>query len=459
MCCLGDDFGTLVVSDSQNNTLRFLVPPSSSFHGDNDTEPRVQSLRHARFSLPRGLAVTSSWDRTYLLVCDSGHHSIQWGQLPSTCPLDEMAFDTFAGTGFRGHHDGPADTATFHHPCGICVDDTETVYVVDTGNHCIREIRRIKKHVTSSRSGKSTHHWIVSTIAGCSGSGGIRYKAVVKNERGRVSNHASGYADGPGDRARFRAPTGICMGQGSGELLVADTFNHCIRVVCRSNALNAWTVHTIAGGIQSGHLDGGCDAAMFNQPVGICRAGDSSLFVADKGNHCIRHIGGWIGKLKYSWVRTISVGDLAPSWRFSKGVEPPFLLPKGLTVLPPRHRWYSPSQHNHHENNNKSAPQHVVVGVCDTGNHLVRVVSLEIEDSTIFDNSNAERQPKYGGVSTTPSATAQVDWQDQDVWLVATPVPLTPPSSHNQATDELERVLLSISADSVRVPLPPSLSS
>ncbi|ETW01938.1 hypothetical protein, variant 1 [Aphanomyces invadans] len=427
LCYLGDDAGTLVLSDTQNNTLRFVVPPSHSSLNKYDSEPRVQSLRHARFSSPRGLAITASWDTLHLLVCDSGNHRIQWGQLPLHFPIDEMTFDTFAGTGVRGHQDGPANTATFHHPSGVCVDGNEVVYVVDTGNHCIREVRRVKRHVASSSTNNAGggHHWVVLTIAG-NGSGGTKKKSmgVVKDGRGRVSNHVGGYIDGPGDRARFRAPTGICLGRGQDELLVADTFNHCIRVVSRRQTRGAteWTVHTIAGGGQSGHLDSNCDSALFNQPVGICRASDDSLFVADKGNHCIRHIGGYIGKLKYSWVRTISVGALAPSWRFPKGVEPPLLLPKGVAMLPVHHSWYSPNQHPHEDNNR--CPPKLVVGVCDTGNHIVRVITLNMDDTAI--------------PSTKPVHDANA-WTDAPI---ATPVYSLPtsPSMGNQHTEELERV-------------------
>ncbi|KAF0687211.1 Aste57867_21067 [Aphanomyces stellatus] len=386
LCCLGDTDGSLVLSDTQNNTLRFLVsaPPSPHRHPLHTMthEPNVFSLRNSPLSSPRGLAVTTSWgpDATFLFVCDSGHHTIQYGRLSSTSLLESMTLEVFAGsTGVKGHRDGPALAASFHHPTGICVHDDRTLYVTDAGNHCIRQIRH--------RQGR----WVVSTIAG-----GHQHPPPHKSKsaRGRVSIHA-GHVDGPGSQAMFRGPSGIAVGA-SGELLVADTFNHCIRALLHQET--GWVVATIAGGEKSGHVDGRCAGAMFNQPVGICRASDGSVFVSDRGNNCIRHIGGGVNWRKYCFVRTIAVGQSAPNWRFPRGIEPPFLLPKGLAALPSHHAWY----------NNGGAtnqPHQLVVGVCDTGNHVMRVITL----ATAMDERPSGRK------AALPVVTAAEQWLAEPV--------------------------------------------
>ncbi|CAK4079122.1 unnamed protein product [Aphanomyces euteiches] len=339
ICWLGDANGTLAVSDAQNNTLRIIAPGK---------EAKVHSLRSSTFNTPRGLAMMSS-SPNKLLVCDAGHHRLQFANLPTTSLLTDMTFQVFAGCGQRGLRDGPAAVAAFNQPSDICVGDDNTIYVSDTGNHCIRQLCRVQGD-----------QWIVSTIAG-----GMN-QVPSKNVRGRLSMH-SGYMDGPGSRALFRAPCGLALGS-SGELLVADTFNHCIRAVAQSGEKNVWTVHTIAGtGGQSGHLDGACASALFNQPVGLCRTRDGSLFVSDKGNNCIRQIGGYVNPRKYCWVRTIDVGHLAPNWHFPKGIEPPFLLPRGLTEL--HHAW--------HTGTCEPSIGKLVVGVCDSGNHIVRVLTID----------------------------------------------------------------------------------
>ena len=45
-----------------------------------------------------------------------------------------------AGTGYAGYQDGALSEALFNQPCGMCCDSEDNIYVVDTGNHCIRKI-------------------------------------------------------------------------------------------------------------------------------------------------------------------------------------------------------------------------------------------------------------------------------------------------------------------------------
>ncbi|KDO23121.1 hypothetical protein SPRG_11966 [Saprolegnia parasitica CBS 223.65] len=331
LCCLVD--GTLVVSDCQNNTLRFAVQ-------DEKGSLRVHALRNSSFLAPRGLGL----DASLLYVCDTGHHMIKFGLLPDAF-LEDMDFGVFAGSGRKGHVDGLASSSAFHHPSSLVVLADHSVLVADTGNHCIRSIHR-------------THgQWRVRTIAG-----GAPSPNPVVGRRSSVPSSA-GYADGVGPTALFRGPSGLALGP-LGEVFVADTFNHCIRVLTWSEDAGAWRVETLAGSPKSGHVNGACDSALFNQPVGLCIAADESIFVADKGNNCLRQLGGVVrshDRCYYSWVRTVTIESFAPSQVFSRGVEPPFLLPKGVCTL---------------VRGRPEKPDHVLLGVCDSGNHLVRLVSV-----------------------------------------------------------------------------------
>ena len=165
---------------------------------------------------------------------------------------------------------------------------------------------------------------------------------------------------------------GICALE-NGEILVADTFNHCIRRLSAVADVDAnyepdikWQVTTIAGSAQSGHQDGNCEHALFNQPTSICVASDGTFIVADKGNCCIRQIGS-------QWVRTITIDQPAPSALFSHGKEPKFQSPRGVCCLPSTKSWYTGGE---------SSNSIEVIGVCDTGNNLIRVVSLPTELKT-----------------------------------------------------------------------------
>src|SRR5581483_1985735 len=98
--------------------------------------------------------------------------------------------------GNSGAVDGVGSAARFTYPSGVAVDAGATVYVADTSNHAIRRI---------TSGGK------VSTFAGTIGS--------------------AGYLDnGSGLSAKFRFPNAVAVDT-SGNLYVADSFNHAIRKV------------------------------------------------------------------------------------------------------------------------------------------------------------------------------------------------------------------------------------
>ncbi len=105
---------------------------------------------------------------------------------------------TFAGTGERGYSGdgGPARDATWGSPKAIRCDSAGNVVVVDTENHAIRLI--------DAESG------IVTTVAG-----------------GRVGREGDG---GPATEAGLARPHG-CAADAAGNLYIADSDNHRVRIV------------------------------------------------------------------------------------------------------------------------------------------------------------------------------------------------------------------------------------
>jgi streptogramin lyase len=101
----------------------------------------------------------------------------------------------FAGSGRRGHVDGPTDVAEFNLPLRMAADAAANVYVVDTGDNRIRKI---------------TPDGYVSTVAGTG---------------------EPGFSDGPSAEARFSANVmGICLDE-AGNLYALDAGNSRIRKV------------------------------------------------------------------------------------------------------------------------------------------------------------------------------------------------------------------------------------
>ncbi|MEA4917830.1 IPT/TIG domain-containing protein [Proteiniphilum sp.] len=101
--------------------------------------------------------------------------------------------DEFAGSGVKGHADGPKALAEFNNPCQICFDKDGNLYVGDTDNYCVRRI---------STDG------IVSTIAGIP--------------------RTKGYLDGDPEIALFDRFWGMKIDE-EGTLYIADYYNRAIR--------------------------------------------------------------------------------------------------------------------------------------------------------------------------------------------------------------------------------------
>mmetsp|Transcript_178656 Transcript_178656/g.566909 ORF Transcript_178656/g.566909 Transcript_178656/m.566909 type:complete len:529 (-) Transcript_178656:487-2073(-) len=154
---------------------------------------------------------------------------------------------TLAGSSESGFVDGRGDVARFKTPCGVAVSDDGSIFVADFGNHCIR---------------KGSPDGVVSTWVGS----------------------AAGFADGQGNVARFKHPSGIAVNK-HGAVFVADTKNNCIRKVTPDGV-----VSTLAGCVHSGFVDGHASEARFHRPTALTVDDDDNVYVADKRNFRIRKI-------------------------------------------------------------------------------------------------------------------------------------------------------------------------
>jgi DNA-binding beta-propeller fold protein YncE len=99
------------------------------------------------------------------------------------------------------------------------------------------------------------------------------------------TSEVAGHRDGPIAQALFNTPWQICF-DAQGNLFVAERGNHCIRMVSTDNM-----VSTVLGqpGV-AGREDGGKETALFNTPSGIGVGGDGSIYVSDFGNARIRKL-------------------------------------------------------------------------------------------------------------------------------------------------------------------------
>ena len=140
--------------------------------------------------------------------------------------------------------------ARFNAPTGLAVNAAGTIYVTDSWNSTVRAI---------------TPAGVVTTFAGDPG--------------------GHGGADGTGNAARFNVPQGAAI-DGAGNLYIADTFNHTIRVITPGGVVT--TLAGLAGNF--GPTDGTGSAARFNSPRGVAVDNAGVVYVADTNNHTIRKI-------------------------------------------------------------------------------------------------------------------------------------------------------------------------
>ncbi|MES2695687.1 MAG: immunoglobulin domain-containing protein [Verrucomicrobiota bacterium] len=187
---------------------------------------------------------------------------------------------TVAGqAAFPGVNDGQGNFARFSSPSGLAADLSGNIYIADTANHVIRKM---------SPSG------VVTTLAGAPG--------------------ISGSVDGTGNAARFNSPQGVAV-DGIGNIYVADTFNHTIRMITSFGS-----VSTLAGtaGV-SGAVDGVGAAARFFAPTALVVDAGGNIYVADTSNHVIRRItsGNNVGTFAGLFGSAGHVEGVGPSARFS----------------------------------------------------------------------------------------------------------------------------------------------
>jgi len=321
---------------------------------------REQSVRAASgLAFPGKVHADMLTNRLY--IADSNHNRIVVTTLPDAeghCKLVKVV-----GSGRVGKENGPAESATFHHPQGVAPMNGGRLLVADTENHLLRSI--------------DLATWVVTTIAGTGEqsydrSGGKRgtaqglnspwdlavegstcYVAMAGNHqiwridlpmglgRAWAGTGRENIVDGPAEAAALAQPSGLAL---SGNYLYfADSEVSAVRRV----DLAAERVETLVGRglFHFGDTDGAFDQAKLQHPLGVT-PWRKRILVADTYNHKIKEL-----DLEAGSVRTL-VGDGTPGTERRGGALALF-EPGGLHATDD------------------------ALYVADTNNHRVRVVDLK----------------------------------------------------------------------------------
>ena len=260
---------SLYVADTENHLIRRVDLKSRTVETIAGTGE--QSHDYFKTGPARTVALSSPWDLQLvgrvLYIAMAGPHQI-W-----KLDLDKNEVSTFAGSGREARLDGPLDKAGFAQPSGIATNG-KTLYVADSESNIIRAI--------------NIDEGSVKTLAG-----GDLFEF--------------GDVDGTGDDVRLQHPLGlITYGD---KLLIADTYNHKIKELDPKQE----KVTSLFGTGKPGQSDG--TSPSFYEPGGLALA-NGNLYVADTNNHAIRVI-----DLKTKRASTLRINGLTPPTRNMQALE------------------------------------------------------------------------------------------------------------------------------------------
>ena len=252
----------LYIADSGNHRIRKLDTTtnllvtvagtgSAGYLGDGGQATAAQ------INSPSAVAVDPSGN---LYIADTENHRIRkvtaiGGAITDrSCSSNCSIISTVAGTGSAGYSGdgGSATLAAINGPEGVFVNASEDIFISDTVNHRVRVVKK-SNNVIRTVAGTGT--------AGYSGDGGNAVSAQVN------------------------APRGIFVDINN-DLYIADTNNHRIRKVRNSNNIITTLAGTGSGGYSG---DGGAaTAAQLSGPRAVSADGAGNLYIADTGNHRLR---------------------------------------------------------------------------------------------------------------------------------------------------------------------------
>ncbi|MBS1796057.1 MAG: redoxin domain-containing protein [Acidobacteria bacterium] len=254
------DGTNLYVADTENQRLRLVDLKTKRVSTVAGTGNLRDFNGQGGAALETGLR--SPWDLAlagrFLYIAMAGSHQI-WRM-----DLDRKTLEPYAGTRAEARLDGKRNLAAFAQPSGIA-SDGKRLFVADSESNIVRALDFEKE--------------TVETLAG-----GDLFEF--------------GDRDGEGDDVRFQHPLGVALW--NGQVLVADTYNHKIRLLDPEKR----TVKTFLGSGSPGQTDGA--RAAFYEPGGLSVAG-GKLYVADTNNHAIRVV-----DLDRKTVSTLKIEGLTP---------------------------------------------------------------------------------------------------------------------------------------------------
>jgi len=248
--------------DLETNTLSFVAGTGSRGYNKTDVDAKLAIL-----DLPSSVALDED---------DNIWFSDQANQQIRMVDTDGIIHDVGGQQRVDGYlgDGGPVSEAMFHASVGQAADpsnritlDGRTMYIADTANHLVRVL--------------DLDTLVIDRFAGtppeCDKTG---EKCVADN---------FGYEGDGGDSldAMLFGPTDVAVGPDH-ELYIADTGNHCVRVVTPDGVIDTFAGRCGEFGYDG---DGGsAKDALLDRPYGVALDADGNVYIGDTYNHVFRKV-------------------------------------------------------------------------------------------------------------------------------------------------------------------------
>jgi sugar lactone lactonase YvrE len=288
-----DSTGNAYVADTGNNVIiRYDITGAGTviagITGTAGNSGNGGPAADATLSAPSAVAVTPDGA---IYIADTGNNVVRRidpatgviaaaaGGATTICPA---ALDAL-GNGCAGTQ------AKLSAPTGLASDSRGNVYISDTGNNVIRELTTagyifaiggpVFSAPTALQVDSNSNIFVADTghnnIAEISSAGAVSVVA------GNGQNGSSGNG-GAATAASLGAPTGLAL-DAAGDLYIADTGNHVIRMVNAAGIIN--TVAGTLGQSGAGILPGSVNTLLLKLPGGVAATTTGKLYFLDSGNN------------------------------------------------------------------------------------------------------------------------------------------------------------------------------
>ena len=252
-----DVSGNIYIAEYSNHVIR-MVTKSTGIISTVAGTPRESGssgdgglAMSAKLNSPTGVAVDVSGN---IYIADTSNNLLR--MVTKNTGIISRVAGTPKKYGFSGDG-GPALSAKLYYPSGIALDVSGNIYIADYFNSVIRMI--------------TVSTGIISKVAGTS------------NQDGYSGDGGSALS------AQLFFPKGVAVDV-SGNIYIADYFNHVIRMVTKSTGI----ISTVAGTTPKspGYSgDGGpATSAKLLIPSGVAVDVSGNIYIADTGNRIIRMV-------------------------------------------------------------------------------------------------------------------------------------------------------------------------